>query len=279
MKKIVKIMLISIALGIILMVVGYASGAKMHIYLEDNKVKTMDLKKAVFMSEALPSVSNVSVDIKMADIEFLAAKGEPKIEFYDNGRYGWEMDDDKLEIYEDLETIINIGVDFSFLFGGRNKNLIKVYLPEDVYLDEFEVENYSGDIRINGINSDEIYIKLISGDVNVKNLTSNYCEVELVSGDVKMSDINMEELVINNISGDCEISGSVIHGIYNSTSGDVELVLEGSLEDYSKEISMVSGDLYINGKKTMDSEIENQDPDRHIRIESISGDVELEFKE
>ena len=279
MKKAAYIGLGLTVLGIALMIAGYASGAKTEVYFEKNKVRTADRKNISEITETLSSFSAVDVDLTSSDIEFIAADGEPRIEFYSGRNIEWEIENDTLEINDGSEENFSIGVNLSFLFRNRNTNLIKVYLPENSELSEIDIKCTSGDARFFGVNSEYIRAEMISGDIIFENLVSNECRLRLVSGDAKLRMIDVNELFIANISGDCDVSGTVTVGRYEFTAGDIDLILSGSSDEYRKDINIFSGDLYINGKKSAGFERGKSDLPRRVKVDSTSGDVKLTFED
>ena len=86
---------------------------------------------------------------------------------------------------------------------------------------------------------------------------------------------------MNNTSGRVEYSGKITKALnISSVSGDMRFAVNGHADEYSKDVTMMSGSLVINGVRMKGyKEISPKNNGKVLRISSISGDIELIFVE
>ncbi len=129
-------------------------------------------------------------------------------------------------------------------------------IPEGVALD---IDNSSGDVRVNGYTGDILIVSASSGDLFLKDVKADV-RARTTSGDLVMRKIT-GEVSARSTSGDqefFEINGDMITG---STSGDIEVIrLTGDLD-----IGSTSGDIELDDVKGS------------ISASSTSGDIEGEY--
>jgi len=278
MKMTLKISLIGLAAGMLLMVMGTALGAKKHMYLENGSVRVSEQKEQRMISESITPFSNLDINIVLSDIEVISTGTEYKVEHLNDGRFEWSMEGDTLKIEEKTKLGYNLNVDLSFLFQRRRENKLKVYIPKNVELESLNIKNVSGDIDLTMVEAEKMTIDIVSGDLEANMIVVKECEARMISGDIEMEAVVIQRLFVKNASGDVEISGIVLDSEFSLISGDVELELSGRREDYAFDINNKSGDVYLNGKRSHDLGSGLADSEKKVKMDILSGDISLSFK-
>ena len=118
------------------------------------------------------------------------------------------------------------------------------------------VSTTSGYVTNNNVSADgEIRIGTVSGNITSDTLNANTLRASTTSGEVRVNTLILEK--------DAEIS---------TISGEVEIGIGESCDDYSVEISTVSGN--INSEKGKDRKA-----NKEISVSTTSADVTVTFSE
>lgn len=122
-----------------------------------------------------------------------------------------------------------------------------IYLPADT--EELTVLSVSGDIEASDLTLPEnTLFQTTSGDLDVKRCTAGFLRLLSASGSIGV-EADLQELEAENMSG------------------DVELELWGTAEDYTLELETVSG-------KTRAGDGSGE---RKVKVSTISGDIEVRY--
>ncbi|MBO4310819.1 MAG: DUF4097 family beta strand repeat protein [Lachnospiraceae bacterium] len=162
------------------------------------------------------------------------------------------------------------------------------------------IKSSSGDITVDNCDFTTVNIKQSSGDTEIKKVDCDYMEIVSSSGKNSLDDCNIEELNLdtssgskvvinsnikkitnNGVSGSIELEKTQVQYIDSDTSsGGTRLNIIGNSDDYDYEIKVSSGDISIDGEEIKGhSYNKDNSAQNKIRIESSSGDVEIDFSE
>lgn len=124
---------------------------------------------------------------------------------------------------------------------------ITLYVNENINLDEFELNNVSSNIEINGIKSDNIEINNVSGNVEITKAETKEIEYNGVSGNFTCMLTQLtSEVEINQVSGNSIVSlPSTTAGFkvsFNSVSGKIDY------EDFPNAAKYTNDVVYLDGK-------------------------------
>lgn len=145
---------------------------------------------------------------------------------------------------------------------------------------ELDIDNSSGDVRIESLQSSKSRIKASSGDIMLRDIVSNL-QVETSSGDIDLQG-HIGDSQIESTSGDQrleEIKGTIKT---QASSGDIRIdTFEGEIavKSTSGDIEIVDGVGVVNVRSTS-GEIEG----RNIKLTgnanfyATSGDIEIDFE-
>jgi len=263
MKTIWKIIVIVIIVGLILSVVGFATGASRTLYLDLNRrgVHIGSGTLNVVTESDLTPFSGIDIDVAFCDIEFhisdmfgIDLRGE-------DIEWSWTLEDGVLSITHDKNTRLQI-VNIDFFDNSRS--LVRVYLPENVELYMVNIKSSSGEITLGSINVRHLELANSFGNVDLNDITSDHLQVTLSSGSFTGSNLKTRSLIYNNRFGDGRFqtvnanslladSGS---GNLHFTNCDFEAVsitnnfgdvIATGLSSFKSSIRANSGAIKING--------------------------------
>lgn len=179
-------------------------------------------------------------------------------------------EDEKLRLvqYEHkvrVEKKNNIGFKV-FNFGNWSFNeRVEIYVPA-TYKQLLNLKTVSGTIKMDNVIVDEIECQTTSGDIEMINVTAKEMKINTTSGDIKVENIEIDSLEGVSTSGDLEIEGMCNNVEGKTVSGNIEL----ELMQHPKQIRVesVSGDIDLNFAKMNGFDLE---------FNSTSGDFESDF--
>ena len=157
-----------------------------------------------------------------------------------------------------------------------SKSSITIYLPEDVELEETDIQVGAGIVDVTGLIAKNVEFNFGAGNVNMQNITvKNNAKIECGAGQViiknsELANANIEAGVGKLVySGDLTGNTQIDCGV-----GDVELELTGDAEKYAIHTEKGIGDIKINDSSVAnDSTIGNGE--NKIDIEGGIGNVDI----
>lgn len=108
--------------------------------------------------------------------------------------------------------------------------------------DKCTANSTSGDLEVDGCNSNSIKLNSTSGEVDIKNSVCKTFYAESVSGDIN-SYCNSDDVTLNSTSGDIMALGKFSNIIVNSISGEINIESDKLPQELKAEST--SGDIYL----------------------------------
>lgn len=265
MRKTKKIVLLSICLivvGVTMAIIGLLSGGRGSIIWGKDGLEIYDRENIIKEYKELEKFNDVNIDVDFGDIEVIKSdKYAIEVE------YNKEVEDLTYKVENEKLTVSsNRWGKMSFSMGFIDNNtLVKVYIPENVVLNNLDIQNKSGNLivdnvevknsnincdfgnaTINNITGDKINLTGKSGKVNSKNLKLEELVLYVDFGDVILENINTTTFESNLKSGELDIKKLTANNAkINSDFGDVkgiQLVTNGLL------VRAKSGEINIDGE-------------------------------
>lgn len=260
--------------------------------------KTVDIKDK-FSSIEVKSASDVDVAVKKAS-------GDTSyVEYYDceNLTHHVDVSDGVLRITADDSRNVAFNVSIGLYTGAWPS--VTVYLAGTEYDDlkivtssgdidmeyyllvgNIDIEASSGDVTVNGANSDSLTIATRSGDIKIDSASSKDTRISANSGDVSLGDVVTDNVDLKTSSGNIT-SGSIkakrING--RASSGDVMIrdcdASEINIMTKSGDVSIGIGSemKYEYTTKTSSGDVNVPDSvkgaDGKCNIETSSGDIDV----
>ncbi len=288
--------------GLILVIFGTMLGAKKSMGFGTNGLVLLGNDDLTTISEKnLSPFSSISVDSVSLKTEIVYGDSYGFSAAYRNRELNWDNVDGRLIITEKVFRggFWFFNMDFSFLSRGKD-SYIKIYVPYGTQLDTLRVNSTSGGVLVGDLQCNDATIDVISGGTDIlglkaKNLSVNLtsggmhldrCEADIgrfstISGKTEVLNSKIGQLTMDSMSGSTSFSGEILQsGDIQSTSGRINLDITGKSEDFYKEISKVSGSLYINGTKVKGYSDFNTSSQggKPLRINAMSGSVRVNFR-
>lgn len=143
----------------------------------------------------------------------------------------------------------------------------KVYIsyPEDVKLQELEIEMGAGTVYLNrDIETEKLSVEMGAGEFDSKNpVTAEEADLEIGTGSMTFADLSAKK-----ISGECGL-------------GELDLTMTGTQEDYNYDLECGVGNLDVGSDSYSglgrEKSISNTGADRKLDLECGMGNVSVNF--
>lgn len=288
MKGITKILIVAgslVGVGLLISIIGI-------LILSIKPKKAMQIKNNMedmeYTAKHTDTLETIIVSVAPENIEILPYDGKDIVIQYrddkDNSMY--EIKDSKSTLKfkrNDFELSVNAFsvFDITKLFSmddimSDEDLTVKVYIPKDKAF-EYQVNTVSGKIRMQDVKAnDDLIISTTSGEVEIVGVSTNEsADISTVSGDIEITDVVAgHDVSISTTSGEIRVNMLILEkeAEISTISGDVEIGIGESCDDYSVEISTVSGN--INSEKGKDRKA-----NKEISVSTTSADVTVTFSE
>ena len=288
MKGITKILIVAgslVGVGLLISIIGI-------LILSIKPKKAMQIKNNMedmeYTAKHTDTLETIIVSVAPENIEILPYDGKDIVIQYrddkDNSMY--EIKDSKSTLKfkrNDFELSVNAFsvFDITKLFSMddimNDEDLtVKVYIPKGKAF-EYQVNTVSGKISMQDVKAnDDLIISTTSGEVEIVGVSTNEsADISTVSGDIEITDVVAgHDVSISTTSGEIRVNTLILEkdAEISTISGDVEIGIGESCDDYSVEISTVSGN--INSEKGKDRKA-----NKEISVSTTSADVTVTFSE
>ncbi|MBQ9155873.1 MAG: DUF4097 family beta strand repeat protein [Eubacterium sp.] len=308
MNKIVRRILITAFIlcfvGAVFAGVGIAAGG-VRYYSEGNPKGVVRGNGKIYEEKGkeLDTFDNLDVNLAYSDLIILPSEDDHcRISYrvYGNKKKNpltYEVKDGRLLLSEaeelkgisfDMTGLISEIFGHSWLSGGQEMEVIRIYIPENHDIDTADINSKSGDVSITGLTAGQMSCKISYGDLDLEKTSAKEADYTLSSGDLSARDLNLEHFSIHNSYGDVSIKNSqlsdmsakldsgdlTLNGISFAgknecmlSYGDVSVQPESpALSDIAWSLKVKFGDLNLPGQL-----IDNADNNVQISGDSING--------
>lgn len=170
------------------------------------------------------------------------------------------------------------------LYNEYEGSYVHVFVPEDMFFEEIDIEVGAGDANVETLNCADISIEVGAGTFTGQNIISNKkAKFEVGAGRMDIMELKSKETKLENGVGETIISGTIAGDMtINCGVGSVQLDILGAESDYNYDIDRGIGTIRIGeiefsgltGRKRIDN---NSDTD--VKIDCGIGSVQLDFFE
>ena len=199
-------------------------------------------------------------------------------------------------------SIATTSGDIAFSGSGDNINISSssgvVQSEAENYCAGVSIETASGDISLSGNcgsvnmastsgtviskteNCDAIYAETSSGDINLINngTAAALLNITTRSGSIRADGDVWQEVTTESTSGDIAINGELRGNTsIATTSGIVEMSINGNPLEYGYELIPTSGSIKWNGKNMNKPAFLSGSFNNHISVNTTSGDIQVDF--
>jgi DUF4097 and DUF4098 domain-containing protein YvlB len=196
MRKTKKLMLLSICLivlGITMAIIGLLSGGRGSIVLGKDGLEIYDRANIIKENKELEKFNDVKIDVDFGDIEVIKSdKYAIEVE------YNEEVEELTYKVENEKLTVSNNRWGKRFFSMGfiDNNTLVKVYIPENVALNNLDIQNKSGNLIVDNIEVKNSNINCDFGNATINNITGDKINLTGKSGKVYTKNLKLEELVL-----------------------------------------------------------------------------------
>ncbi len=240
-----------------------------------------------FEKTSLKGVNELKINLLDSELKIYPIEGD-EFKFTLTGTYAKNEYNNNVNLsVKKTGNILDVKViypDWIFLIN-RNLNLV-VEVPKEYY-GKLDVTTASGDIDIRNLNTTEFKIISASGEVDAYNIdNSEEGVIRTASGDIGIKEFNSDELLIKSISGEVSCEYIEVLNSFNVETSSGDIKVKNLLNEYG-EFKSISGEIDIENSKKINSikttsgdiNIKNLEIDNDLYIQSISGEVYLDFIE
>ena len=287
MKGITKILIVAgslVGVGLLISIIGI-------LILSIKPKKAMQIKNNMedmeYTAKHTDTLETIIVSVAPENIEILPYDGKDIVIQYrddkDNSMYEIKIDKHGLVVNNVVIAFVNAFsvFDITKLFSMddimNDEDLtVKVYIPKDKAF-EYQVNTVSGKISMQDVKAnDDLIISTTSGEVEIVGVSTNEsADISTVSGDIEITDVVAgHDVSISTTSGEVRVNTLILEkdAEISTISGDVEIGIGESSDDYSVEISTISGN--TNSEKGKDRKA-----NKEISVSTTSADVTVTFSE
>ena len=243
-------------------------------------------------------ITGININVASAHIEFVTSD-DFMLEIADNNQnrapIRHAIQNGVLEISQDTYRSRR-----AFGFGISPNSHIVVSVPGDIIFDtvnartvsgrvniesvncrgRLAASTVSGSITLNGSTADSINVNATSGNVRLNDIATNDMHISVISGNTDADRIRAGGLTVDSISGRVTINGELTGQTrIDTTSGTIRLTVQTNGESYQKDLSVLSGNININGQRVQGRSFSNMEhSDNRISINALSGDIHLDLE-
>ena len=135
---------------------------------------------------------------------------------------------------------------------GKAKCKMVLTVPEQAVINNIQISNDTGDVKLNNIEGDMLTLDIDTGDLKIEGSTFNKTDIDNDVGDIKLTACSLGDCNIENNTGDIKLSDCS----FGRPDGDVhikndtgDVVVEGceDLYLYETDFSTDIGGITVNG--------------------------------
>ncbi|MEG0260048.1 MAG: DUF4097 family beta strand repeat-containing protein [Lysinibacillus sp.] len=265
-----------IVTGIVLAIIGFASGGKWSITLDRTGFQVPDEGTLETKSYELDAFTSINIVNDYGDIEILQSDSYAlEIKSIATTDITYEVKDGTLTVKAKKlrEKPLTIGV-WQSEFPS-----IKVYIPKDAKLANIVLETSFGDVKMQQLNYEQLNLFADYGDIAFKNITAGQTEITQDFGDMALQQFSSDSLVAKSEYGDIAIDGT-LNGKTTITSnlGDVDLQLLNKYSDLGFELNTDLGDITLNGKDFGSKHSQVHKGDNQLDVSLSLGELDLSLQ-
>ncbi len=218
------------------------------------------MQEEVKNTDVTSKIKQINTELISADLSITESNvTDVEVNYTDEKRFVITDKDGVLTIKEKKQ-------EHNFFFGFK-KATVDIRVPFGSAFDKFHLEIVSGDMKIQGVNTERLKLETVSGDIHIQDCKISKMSVECVSGDIHIQDTQSEKVEIEAVSGDIHVEETAFDQLHGETvNGDIQVDIRDIRDNYTVKINkMFHSKEYGTGVKL-------------IKLESTVGDLNVDFK-
>ena len=261
---------ISIIGGIIAIIVSIFTGFYGISYLTDSLNDAINSDDSsierIDENQEVEEFSKMKLDISASNLTIKLEGNSYKVETYQIPK------NTKIESKDGILEIKNN----KKLNKSDSKSRITIYLPEDVELEEADIQVGAGIVDVTGLIAKNVEFNFGAGNVNMQNISvKNNAKIECGAGQAIIKNSELANADIEAGVGKLVYSGDLTgNAQIDCGVGDVELELTGDAEKYAIHTEKGIGDIKINDSSVADDSTTGNGENK-IDIEGGVGSIDI----
>lgn len=189
----------------------------------------------------------------------------------------------KFQAYVEAGTLYITTTTSQKKWNEMSKSSVILYVPAGCSFDRADVELGAGVLDFPGLCASEASLEVGAGRITSTGIAVSKLEISVGAGQIELKDMDVAELEANVSMGEMAAKGAIRHSLTAECSmGNIELLLEGTQEDYNFDLSGAMGNVTLGGKSysgfATDRSV-NNGSDKLIEVECSMGNVTIQFED
>lgn len=178
-------------------------------------------------------------------------------------------------IKEERGKLVIVEKDKSNFFKSKKTSEIRIYLPENIYLRNFELDSGVSDTYIEYLRANRVDLDLGVGNVTLSKIYSNNAKINSGVGNLEITDGE-----IGNADFDLGVGNTNINAILNGNNkiecgvGDVDINLLRSIDGYEIDVDKGLGTVKLNNQKISEN-VKYGEGLNKVHIEAGLGNIDI----
>lgn len=214
-----------------------------------------------------------SLDIQAGGCEFYLLESE------DENFYVEAWDTEKFQTFVSDNTLYLKTSKIYRLPHDGMKSQVILYVPEDLYLQEVQIEIGAGMFSADVLAADRILLSVGGGSMNLEDVDASEISIAMGAGDVVIGEMEIQSLHADVGLGHLTATGDIrSQADIECAMGDVVLYLDGSKKDFNYRLECSVGNIMLDGSEYSGLARErfiNNQADKNIGIRCSVGNVEV----
>jgi len=273
--KLVGLVVSLMILGIVLVGVGIVNGGKTNIDVSNmfDRQDNGDDESGLTRTEILEAYDSLELKADVAQIEIVKGdKYSLSISGIKKKDISYKVQNHKLLITQKSHRRLSIGF--------KTLENITITIPENVEIQDFQMECGIGDVIISDVSSNNMSLKVGVGTVKINNVSADTCKIRGGVGEVTADTFTANKLDVEAGVGEIDMQGD-FKGDINLRGGIGEIVLKasGQKSDFNYEFEKGIGEMKLNGESVGNIKNSENDASKTITAKTGIGSIDVYIEE
>lgn len=224
---------------------------------------------------SLAPFDSLDVDVDMGDVTVVTGADYGVSLNWRGHNYtmSYELDGDTLEV-RGAGHGVNLNLGDLNNYGGA----VVIYVPEGVRLERAEFALGMGDLSVAEVQVRTLSVDSDMGSVDLTGVWAERMDLQENMGDITGTGLEVtRELTADNDMGDIYLEGDLRGTLdIDDNMGGVDLFLSGAEREYSYELGVGMGSIYVNGEERRGS-VSHSGGENTLEADNDMGDITLNF--
>lgn len=245
-QRVIKSLAIGFGIFLIVIIISSIIGGLYGItsIFNFNKNEVIEKSTNLLWSQSTENINSLDIDINSSNL-VIKSGNKFIIETNDKG-IKYKTDDGKLKVEEKEHHF----------YSSKNKSEVIITIPNNIKLDNIDIDTGAGTLNIESINTRELDIDLGAGTTLINNIYSDITNIDTGAGTFTIKNGIINNLDLDIGMGEVNIS-SIITGNSSISSGigKLSLNLLDTFDKYRFEVDKGIGKVTINNIEVKDNSV------------------------